>query len=261
MSTVPDTIPPATTGQLPVVAHQGCLELLDASWDLFNGRQVRMRLVEDPGDTSVHPFKKFVQRRGGRVGTRFTAQFVLVANDTVRIGPIEMQLAGGGEPLGKGQWVKFWIDNEPKNHPFAGFKGRDKEEPGDIFAAVFVELDDDDRAIDQHKRSRLEHARDPKAKHELSRLAARLCTAPMFMQFLSEKVQIQRKDKATGTISMVSKPVEWWSSEEHAVRWMRSVTDVRSRAEYDYDPKAAKRFHELVRKPYMNWHEVHGDGR
>jgi hypothetical protein len=260
MSAEVATIPSAEK-QLPVVAHQGCVELLDASWDLFNGRQVKMRLVEDPGDTSVHPFKKFVQRRGGRVGTRFTAQFVLVANDTVKIGPIEMQLAGGGEPLGKGQWVKFWIDNEPKNHPFAGFKGRHLEEPGDIFAGVFVELDDDDTPIDQQKRSRLEHARDPKAKHELSRLAARLCTNPMFMQFLSEKVQIQHKDKDTGTITMVSKPAEWWTTEEHAVRWMRYVTGVQSRAEYDYDPKAAKKFHELVRRPYMNWHEVHGDGR
>lgn len=260
MSTLPDTIPPPEK-QLPVVAHQGCMELLDATWDLFNGRQVRLRLVEDPGDTSVHPFKKFVQRRGGRVGTRFTATFVLVDNETVRIGPIEMQLAGGGEPLGKGQWVKFWIDNDPKLHPFAGFKGRDGDTPGNIFAGVFVELDEDDSAIDQQKRSRLEHARDPKAKHELSRLAARLCTTPMFMQFLSEKVQIQHKDKDTGTITMVSKPAEWWEKEEHAVRWMRYITQVQSRAEYDYDPKAAKRFHELVRRPYANWHEVHGDGR
>lgn len=260
MSALPDTIPPAEK-QLPVVAHQGCVELLDASWDLFNGRQVKLRLVEEPGDTSIHPFKKFVQRRGGRVGTRFTATFVLVANDTVRIGPIEIQLAGGGEPLGKGQWVKFWLDNENANHPFAGFKGRQGEEPGDIFGSVFVELDEDDTAIDQQKRSRLEHARNPKAKHELSRLAARLCTTPMFLQFLSEKVEIQHKDKDTGAISMVTAPVDWWEKDEHAARWMRYVTGVQSRAEYDYNPAAAKKFHDMVRRPYANWHEVHGDGR
>jgi hypothetical protein len=252
---------PEEPKQLPVVAHQGHVELLDAAWDLMNGRTLKVRLVEEPGETGVHPFKKFVQRRGGRVGTRFTASFVMVAGDEKKIGPIEVQLAGGGEPLGKGQWVKFWIDADPAHHPFAGFKPRDGDTPGDIFACVFVELDDDDHPIDQKKRSRLEHARDPKAKHELSRLAARLCTSDMFLQYLSEKVFIQHKDKTTGVISQVTAPPEWWAADDHAVRWMRHVTQVQSRSEYDFDPKAAKRFHELVRKPYANWHEVHGDGR
>ncbi len=233
--------------QLPVVAHKGMLELLDASWGLNDGRTVKFRLVEGPGELGVHPFKQFTRRRGGRVGTRFHVVFVHVDSEK-KFDTMEVMLAGGGEPLGQGQWVKFWIDDESSNHPFAGYRGRGKDQPGDIFGAAFVEVADDEEIVDQHKRARLGMA--TRAKHHLSQWAAMLSSNENFLQYLTEKAVIEGELRS----------VEWWKDDDHVARWIRWVCHISSRSELDSNEKAARIFHEEIRKPFNDWYGVSGDG-
>ena len=232
---------------LPVVAHQGLLELLDASWGLNDGRTVKFRLVEGPGELGVHPFKQFTRRRGGRVGTRFQAVFSHVESEKT-FDTMEVMLAGGGEPLGQGQWVKFWIDDESTNHPFAGYRGRAKDKPGDIFGAAFVEVADDEQVVDQEKRSRLEHV--GRRKSHLSQFAAMLSTNDNFLQYLTEKAVIEGELRST----------EWWQADDHVARWIRWMCHISSRSELDSNEKAARIFHEEIRKPFNDWYGVSGDG-
>ena len=238
------TVEPAP---LPVVAHKGMLELLDASWGLTDGRQVKFRLVEGPGELGVHPFKQFTRRRGGRVGTRFQVAFVHVDSQKV-FDTMEVMLAGGGEPLGQGQWVKFWIDDESSNHPFAGYHGRGKDKPGDIFGAALVEVADDEEPVDQEKRARLEHG--TRRKQHLSQFAALLSSNHNFLQYLTEKAVIEGELRST----------EWWKADDHVARWIRWMCHISSRSELDSNEKAARIFHEEIRKPFNDWYGVSGDG-
>lgn len=228
----------------PIVAHQGQLELLDAKWELTNGRTVKFRLVEGVSATGVHPFKRFTRKRGGRLGTRFQVSFVPASGEPMMM---EAMLAGGGEPLGQGQWVKFWLDDEAVHHPFAGYHGRTKDRPGDIFTAVFVEIDDDETPVDQVAQARLEKARH---KQGLSNYAALLSYNDNFLRYLAEKVVV-----GGGLHS-----VEWWREDDHVARFIRWKCQVGSRSELDTNEKAAAIFHEQIRVPFKDWYGVSGDG-
>lgn len=52
-----------------------------------------------------------------------------------------------------------------------------------------------------------------------------------------------------------STPVRPVDDEHCAVLLMHDVLDVSSRAEIDGDPRAEHDFHELIRRPYMDWSE------
>lgn len=236
-----------SSDSLPVVAHRGTLELLDASWDLKSGRTVRFRLVPD-GEHPYHehPFARFVARRGGKVGTRFRVAFARTGTEEVMFRG-EVMLAGGGNPLGSGMWVKFWLDNEADEHPFSGSSPRSGQSPGDLFGAVFVELDDDDQAIDQERRDKAER----KNGRGLAQYAGALCHNKLFAQYLSECVSVGEPGKL--------RTPEWWAQGEMIARWMRWTCGIESRSDLDRNEDAAHKFHEQIRKPYSAWADTRED--
>ncbi len=228
---------------LPIIAHKGGLELIDAEWKLNSGRTVKFRLVSDNGPLLIHPFLSFVRRRGNRVGSRFMVAITRVGDDQIFFQG-EMMLAGGGNPLGQGMWVRFWLDEEASSHPFAGCAGRRGDDPGDMFEAAFVELDDDDRPINQEKRDRVERHKKP--NNPLCRWAASRSHDKLFLHYLAENIQLPNKK---------TRSVKWWDSpgEERVARYIRWVCQIESRSDLDKNPKAAELFHERIRRPYSEW--------
>ncbi len=235
--------PSTRSSNLPIIAHKGGLELIDAEWKLNSGRTVKFRLVSDNGPLIVHPFLTFVRRRGNRVGTRFMVAATRVGEEQTFFQG-EMMLAGGGNPLGQGMWVRFWLDEEATAHPFSGCAGRRGDEPGDMFEAAFVELDDDDQPINQEKRDRVEKPR--KKGGALCRWAAMRSHDKLFLHYLAENIQLP--DHKT-------RPVSWWDKpgEDHVARYIRWVCQIESRADLDLNPRAAEIFHERIRRPYSEW--------
>lgn len=218
------------------------MELLDAKWELGRGRTVKFRIVDDPhAPLVVHPFAQFVRRRGGRKGTRFRAAFARYGEDEAFYTG-EAMLMSGGNPLGQGMWVSFWLDDEADHHPFAGCTGRSSDKPGDLFAVAFVELDDEDRAVNQEKRERVERAHGRGG--QLAKMAALFCQNELFFAWLSETVTF--KDNAL-------RSKEWWAEDEHAARWIRWMCGVESRADLDHNPRAEEIFHAKIRRPYLDW--------
>lgn len=234
---------------LPIIAHQGGLELIDAEWKLHSGRTVKFRLVSDNGPLVVHPFMQFVRRRGNRVGTRFMAAITRVGADEVFFQG-EVMLAGGGNPLGQGMWVRFWLDEEADSHPFSGCAGRQRNEPGDLFMAAFVELDSDDEPINQEKRARIEKANGAKKGGPLCKWAATKGHDNLFLQWLSEAIKMPDKKY---------RPVSWWEQDDRVARWIRWVCDVESRADLDNNAQAAENFHDRIRRPYSEWRSTAED--
>lgn len=230
---------------LPIVAYTGGFELLDAKWDLNHGRTVKFRLMEEPGrPILMHPFASFTRRRGGRVGTRF--QMVMTRNGSEE--PMfngEVMLMSGGQPLGQGFWVSFWLDDEADHHPFAGYRGRRGDTPGETFSAAFVELDDDDEPIHQDKRGRVEEAH-ARAGQKLSQYCYLLCNNEMFLQYLSERAMVNGKQYTAA----------WWAEKNRSARWIRWKCAIESRSELDTNTTAARIFHEEIREPYADWRNV-----
>lgn len=243
----PSTI---TSETLPIIAHQGGLELIDAEWKLHSGRTVKFRLVgSDETPMIVHPFAQFVRRRGNRVGTRFMAAITRVGADEVFFQG-EVMLAGGGNPLGQGMWVRFWLDEEADSHPFSGCAGRQRNEPGDLFMAAFVELDSDDEPINQEKRARIEKANGANKGGPLCKWAATKGHDKLFLQWLSEAIQMPDKKY---------RPVAWWEQDDRVARWIRWLCGVESRRDLDNNAQAAENFHDRIRRPYSEWRSTTED--
>jgi len=242
----PEAETPSTkTSNLPIIAHKGGLELIDAEWKLHSGRTVKFRLVSNNGPLIVHPFLAFVRRRGNRVGTRFMVAVTRIGDEQVFFQG-EMMLAGGGNPLGQGMWVRFWLDEDASLHPFAGCAGRRGDEPGDMFEAAFVELDDDDQPINQEKRERVEKANQGRKGGPLCRWAAMRSHDKLFLHYMAENIQLPNGK---------TRSVAWWSApgEERVARYIRWVCQVESRADLDANARAAETFHERIRRPYSEW--------
>lgn len=217
------------------IAHESDFELLDALWTLKSGRTVELRVVETEED-HIHPFKKYQKKRGGHVGTIF--QTLFTKKDTGEIiYDGEMMLAGWGDGSDKGQWVKFWLDEERDLHPFAGFTGRHgREQIGDIFHGTFAELDDSSQPVDQKQEKKV-----TKRKQTLSQFAYLLAHEnEHFLQFLREKAPPLANGK------------EWTPDIAHM--FIKHVCGkIDSLGDLDRIDTAAETFHKAIRKPYARF--------
>jgi hypothetical protein len=263
-----------------LIAFQGEVEVLSAQWDLQNGRTVTFRICGEPFGRT-HPFKKYQQRRGGRVGSRFRAAFARTTTGEA-LGSFDLMLMAWKDSSTAGQQVSFWIDDEPTAHPFCGCAYRRNGTPGDVFALVLVELDDEDKPIDQERRDRLDGpgAAPPSGLHDgqatggapppaaqtgdrasaalpgshapTGKRAARGTGAP---RKLSSSAHLLVSSPLFVRYLAETKPtlVKEWSGDKARV-YAKKLIKVESLSDLDRDPEAVRRFHELIRKPYDRWY-------
>lgn len=263
------------------IAFQGEIEILNAAWSLDSGRTVEFRLCGESYDR-VHPFKIFQRRRGGRVGTRFRAVFANVQNGQELL-TMDVMLAGWKDSSSVGQSVTLWLDDEVDVHPFCGVGRRKASVPGDIFALVLVELNDDETAVAQNGNGRNIHAGSgqgvstgvhdgaaastgtaaPRATHGAAsgasqspkRGSANGGAAARRGQKLSSSVHLL----VTSAIFLrwlretKGNLVREWTT-ELARQYAKQVIKVESLSDLDRDPEAVKRFHENIRRPYERWY-------
>lgn len=269
-------------------AFVGEVEILNATWSLDSGRQVELRICGEAYER-IHPFKKYQQRRNGRVGTRFLAVFAPL--DTGQAWPtLEVMLAGWKDSSMNSQSVTFWLDNDPSTHPFAGCTRRKGNNVGDMFALVLRELDDDDTTIDQHKRATAERAGGP-SRSPHGRLPGEGSAAPVpGSQERHQGAGNGRRGDAPGEgvqragVTRARKPRKLsqeadslarrngrflqflketkstltrdWNPEV-AKQYVKHVLKVESLSDLDRDPAAAARYQELIRKPFERWAYQH----
>lgn len=222
-----------------LIAYQGEVELLNASWSLDSGRTIEFKLIEDPhADDRVHPFKQYQRRRGGRVGQIFHAS--IVESDMARrmVYNGQLQLASWAESE-RGQSVRFWLDEEAERHPFAGYDKRTRTEQGSKFALVLVQLTDDNQPVDQVAQGRAEAVEQARGKRKLSAEAHLMVTGDAFLRYM------------TMCIPILDGQPPWTA--DRARRWVKWRVRIPSLADLDRDEEAAERFHELIRKPFAEW--------
>lgn len=209
-----------------IVAFQGEVELEKAVWDTDWGMYAVFKLDQKPQDkNNANPFKRFTKMRKGKVGTRFGAVFTFSDES---IGYEDEVMLKGWSDGTTGWKVTLWLNaNDDGLHPFM------TDDKGQLYSLVLVELDDDNEVINQTKRERLTRA-EARKKYPLCMLAGQFCNSEGFQEYLGAR---------TGHTY----------GPESAAHWVREACHIESRRELDTDPQAAKRFHEMVRKPFLLW--------
>lgn len=153
----------------------------------------------------------------------------------------ELQLASWSESASGGAKVVFWLADADDLDVFKAMTVRKGNRAGQRFAAVLVEIGDDEQPVEPHgevaaaadaQLARL--AGDTNAKADLkggalAQLAGRWCQSKEFQEWAG----------ADGA--------------DDAAEYIRMLCGIESRAELDHKPEAAAAFHKYIRQPYADW--------
>lgn len=219
-----------------IVVYADDATLEKVIWDNLWGQYIFLKLEQKPGDKyGAHPFKKFTKMRKGKVGTRFGAVFSLSNGDIFYNDEVMLKNWADGA---SGWTLHLWVSSDKDGfHPFMDVDNKD------VFALAMVELDDDNVAIDQDKRDRVEAAPKTRRERTLSNYAAQLCRDPQFHFYLESqgKLTWQNPDE---------------DHSEGCAAWMRMYLGIDSRSQLDSDRFVADQFHADIRRPYAKWNSL-----
>lgn len=144
----------------------------------------------------------------------------------------ELQLAGWSESHTGGCKVTFWLSSPDDLQAFRTLTVRKGNTAGQRFAAVLVEIGDDEMPVTPPESP--PQPEKPKGG-PLAKLAGMWANDPEFWAWL------------TGF-----HPSENWNAETSAA-YIRNVCGVESRVELDHDPEAAALFHEHIRTKFSKY--------
>jgi hypothetical protein len=213
-----------------MMAWYGMVQMKEARWTDEEGSTVTFFLPMNGQEDKRNPFEKFTKRRKGKAGTRFMMACQRVSG-TLREAMYEdeVMLTGWNDSQSTGHTVKFWLCNDGMGHPFEGCARKI-----DQFALSLIELDDDQEPVDQKMRARVENP--PKRPSErVSYVAAMLCKEEKFWRWCGDQLHISVINEAGARIAMLD------------------TLGLPSRSVLDKNEYQAKRFHALIRKPYLEW--------
>lgn len=133
----------------------------------------------------------------------------------------ELMLLGWAESSNRGRTVTFLLDETEEEHPFKHFTIKSGKRSGQRFAAMLVQIGDDEQPIHKEQRP--------------SQVAAVICKDPQFWQWASERSFADIK------------------SEDSAANWVKSELDIASRSELDTNPGIMLRFNANILHPYNEY--------
>jgi len=282
------------------VAWAGELMLCESRWTDKDGHTVKFRLVT-PNEERPNPFKAFTKRRSGKAGTRFhmsAAHVVSARTPTTIAYDGEAMLAGWSDTNSTGYcvtfWVqaplpiivppvslegltqkqidelmiapgKIWVEQQPPRllstmHPFDGYTRN-----VDSFMVALVELGDDEVAIDQEKRDRVEEPATrmvPIGEVVILVGGGGGGGAPTQLTNADAAHQQRHEHKpqrlsAVAALMCNNQDFQKWigaSNTDQAAHWMRTKLGIASRSELDDPSKAeiVRAFHEQIRRPFAD---------
>jgi hypothetical protein len=147
----------------------------------------------------------------------------------------EVQLAGWSETHTGGCKVTFWLQSSEELDAFRALTVRKGNTAGHRFAAVLVEIGEDEQPVVQPEPEK------PKGG-ALAKLAGMLCDDPNFWQFLTHHFSTE----------------EACESPDNAAEIIREVCEIPSRSELDWNTDAANRFQASIRRPWLKWRDERG---
>jgi len=165
----------------------------------------------------------------------------------------ELMLAGWAETHNGGAKVTFWLPDTADLDTFRGLTVKKGNTAGQRFAAVLVEIGDDEQPK-QNPAAVPTTSAEPSIPSEgsgapsvgppkggpLARLAGQWCADETFRRWLVDEFGVICEDEA------------------RAAEVVREACIIKSRAELDSTPTAAVLFNDLFREPYMAYLKARG---
>lgn len=222
-----------------LVAFSGPVELAKWVEASGNGRRIWLRL--ENRDALAH-FEKATKRRGGKGGQRYKL-YVADEDGTLLDGfPDEGWFIGAAWNHTAGASVVLEVGDFGKFRDCATADG-DHDGDGAKFYLTLVQLDDEERAVDQNVEDQREELEKRLQGGPRSKQAAILFQADDFRRFVAQRLYGQ--SGAVGDRAMVTFP--------EADAWVKKTAGFNSKAELDHDPAVWERYHSKVYKWFMSW--------
>lgn len=167
----------------------------------------------------------------------------------------------------QGESVEFWLDSDGEVHPFKKFKCNKRTPGGSRFLIMAIEIDDDEEAINQDMKRRVQNAMSGHIKGgKHSQAAAMLCKDVNFHEYIVHKLQRlppAEKRVFSGTLShslfsqlmatdmriVMENPTV---GEELTVQFLYWWCSISSRRELDFKAKAFSEY-QILRDEFYNW--------
>lgn len=190
------------------------------------GYKVTFRLLDE---TEYEQFSGITKRRKGKAGGRY--RVFLLAVDEKLCRKIDALFIGWTMSNTAGGRIKFELVS-PDDFQFF----RDLP-PGSEWSATLVELDDEEKPVDQQARERVETVKGgPKSQR-----AGAMCADSDFQRFVGRQ------------IAGYDSPTIKRATPDQCADFIRTKCRIASRAELDHDPAAWERFTRWVSKPFAIW--------
>jgi hypothetical protein len=203
-----------------IVAHAK-VTLVDAASSHASGYRLVLKLTDEK---EYEAFSTITKRKKGKAGGRY--RMFLINKDEGKF--VDVWFLGWTVSNTAGAKVKFDLSCD---EDFAYFRERPVEMAWDM---TLIELDDDEKVIDQQQREVAETVRGgPK-----SQLAGKLCADMNFQRFVA---------KQNG------KPPGSRANPEECANFIRAKCRIGSRRELDHDEGAFQRFTMWVSRPFAIW--------
>lgn len=219
------------------LAYAASVSMHEAKWTDKEGSTVTFKLPMTESEDQRNPFHAFTKRRKGRAGTRFMLVCVDVKLNQ-EIYSDEVMLCGWNDSQSNGHTVKFWLATDTMGHPFEGFERNE----ADRFYISMVEIDDDNKPINQKMRDRVE-SQGKTSSERVSYVAAMLCKNEGFWTYVTEIDPYAQKEGLDAADL----------GEDGARTFLCNTLGIKSRAELDKSELLAQQFHEQIRRPFLVW--------
>jgi hypothetical protein len=221
----------APNPNLRYIAYTGLVRLLHWEQTSNMGTRIKLGLI---GREELEHFDRVTKRSKKHAGQRYYAVWCNTEGEAIEGMPDELWFYGAAWSHNQGASVQFSLHDEDfdKIKPHPTFDGAAQ---GKAWVLSLIELDGEDRPIDQAQREFAEAAAvATPTGGPVSKSAGILCQAPDFKRFLQVKAQ---------------RPIV---TDEDAATAVRQLTGVESRAWLDHDPDARAKY-DALKSEFIRW--------
>jgi hypothetical protein len=183
---------------------------------------------------SLAAFEKITRRAGKRAGQRFASVWQMDPPDGEEARSIDLWFAGANWAHQDGASVKFSLTDEGLDWFRTGLLPMEADDKPVPYWLTLVQIDEDEKPIDQGKAERLEEGLKggPKSKR-----VAMLCQQKDFQAYVSYRTNLRCETM------------------EDADAWVKAQTGVASKRDFDHNPDAWSMFEARVMSPFIRWGE------
>lgn len=210
-----------------------------ASWAESSSQEFRVKLELLDGREALEHFERATRRSKKRAGQRYRAVWQTEQGEAIEGPPAELFFCGADWSHQNGATVKFAVHPQDQDWLRAQ-RTHDVDELAERFFLGLVQIDSDDRPINQKQAALVEWAEGlvggPKSK-----FAARRCQEPDFRVFVGQRLGL----KKPATI-------------DQADNWVKAQCGIHTKRLLDYaDPTTQEpyweRYERRVQHPFITW--------